>query len=206
MGFRNSRPWNDTEFQALLVWLDPDPNRSGAAYAKLHQRLRLFFEGWRDAARYAEELADATIDRSLRKLTENPELASREPIPYIRTVASYILKEFRSQPQTIALTMDTRDSRTESSTESFDETRCLNRCLGRLSAEDYELIVGYYAHDKAADALKWRKVLLPQRLKKSYGAVRVQVLRIRRTLEECIDRCLDGSRVVTFRGQDNRHQ
>jgi DNA-directed RNA polymerase specialized sigma24 family protein len=206
MGLRNPRPWSDREFQALLAWLHPDPGQSGAAYAKLHQRLRLFFEGWRDAARYAEELADATIDRAVRKLADDPGLAAREPTPYIRTIASYILKEYRSRPQSLALTIDVPDTRGESGGESFDEKRCLNRCLGRLSTDDYELIVGYYAHEKAEDATKWRKELLPEKLGKSYGAVRVQVLRIRRTLEECIDRCRNASHVVTLRGPEYRHQ
>ena len=103
MGLRNPHEWSNTQFQALLAWLDPDTNQSGAAYAKLHRRLRLFFEGWRDSARYAEELADATIDRAIRKLAKEPSIATRDAIPYIRSIANYILREFRSQPRPLGV-------------------------------------------------------------------------------------------------------
>jgi hypothetical protein len=65
--------------------------------------LATFFEGWRDAARHAEELADAAIDRAIRKLPEEPVIASRVATAYIRTIADFIFKEYRAQPQSVAL-------------------------------------------------------------------------------------------------------
>jgi hypothetical protein len=198
MGLRSPRPWNDAEFQALLAWLHPDPSQSGAAYAKIHKRLRLFFEGWRDAARHAEELADAAIDRAIRKLAEDPHLTSREPYGYIRTIAGYILKEYRSQTKSLALTIDPPDLRSSTEDEGLEPLRCLNLCLGRLSRDDYELVMSYYADDSAGQTAKLRQEVLPRKLAKSYGAIRVQVLRIRRGMEDCIQNCLTGTQTVTF--------
>jgi hypothetical protein len=201
MRFKEPRPWDDTQFQALLTWLNPDPNQAGAAYARLHRRLRLFFEGWRDAARHAEELADATIDRAISKLAEEPAIAGREAMPYIRAIANYILKEYRAQPQSVALTIDPPDERV-SENERLEDSRCLSRCLGRLCSEDYELVIGYYGHDKAVDAARWRKEVLPGKLGKSYGALRVQVLRIRRILGDCIETCRKEPRSVKSGGSE----
>jgi len=193
MGLRN-RPLNDTQFRALLAWLDPDPNQAGAVYAKVHRRLCTYFEGWRDAARHAEELADAALDRAVVKLAQEPGIAARDATAYIRTIAGYILKEFRSRPQAVALTVDPPDLRAELEHEGSEDSRCLNLCLGGLSSEDYELIMEYYAHEKSADATRYRQEVLPLKLGKSYGALRVQVLRIRRALSECIAQCLNRGR------------
>ncbi len=192
MSLRNPRLWTDTQFQALLAWLHPDPDQAGIAYAKLHRRLRLFFESWRDSARHAEELADAAIDRAISKLAEDPAVATREATAYVRTIATYILKEYRSQPQPVSLAIDPPEVGASAENRCLEDQRCLNRCLGRLSSEDYELILGYYAQEKPGDAVRWRKELLPRKFGKSYGALRVHVLRIRRGLEECIENCLKG--------------
>ncbi len=61
-----------SSFDQFLANLDSDQNRAGQKYEALRQRLVKFFE-WR-ACSYAEELADETIDRVVRKIDLGEEI------------------------------------------------------------------------------------------------------------------------------------
>ena len=66
---------------------------------------------------------------------------------------------------------------------------CLQSCLQRLSPENRKLILGYYAKEKQAK-IDYRRELA-QRLVISVETLRVKVYRIRVSLQQCIERCLE---------------
>ena len=66
---------------------------------------------------------------------------------------------------------------------------CLHRCLQELSSDRRELILAYYAKEKQAKID--HRTELARRLGISVETLRVKVHRIRLTLEQCIERCLN---------------
>jgi hypothetical protein len=180
----------------FLSWLHSDPEEAGRAYERLHRKLQFFFEGRREAARHAAELADASIDRAVKKLQENPTLRERDPISYVLAVARFILLEYRKKPWPERLETDPPAHPNAGTPEDDERFRCLVRCLARLSEDDHRTVLGYYAHDKGVKIASRRHSA--DDLGKSLNAFRVQVYRIRRQiLTPCINRCLDARTAVT---------
>ena len=66
---------------------------------------------------------------------------------------------------------------------------CLRSCLQKLSKDKRELIVAYYARDKQAKID--HRTEMAQRLGISVETLRVKAFRIRVTLEQCLERCID---------------
>ena len=56
------------EFDRLLCWLDPDPERAGLTYEKIRWRLVAILAS--RGCTSPEELADETIDRVARRVVE----------------------------------------------------------------------------------------------------------------------------------------
>ena len=56
------------EFDRLLTWLDPDPERAGSMYEKIRWRLIAILAA--RGCRVPEELADETIDRVARRVAD----------------------------------------------------------------------------------------------------------------------------------------
>jgi DNA-directed RNA polymerase specialized sigma24 family protein len=73
-------------------------------------------------------------------------------------------------------------------TDIADLEDCLHSCLQKLSAEQRELIMAYYAKEKQAKID--HRLELARSLGISVKALRVKVFRIRLSLEHCIERSL----------------
>ena len=189
--------WDDEQFRAFLARLDPAPEQAGAAYGRLHRKLQIFFEGRPGSAVHAAELADTTIDRAIRKLSEDPALVPHDLPAYIVGIARFIYLEFCKRPRAAVLDFDPADpaSVSEEETEADLRLRCLRHCLTHLSTEDYQLVVAYHAAQKS-EKISWRRQAAAD-MNKSGVALRVRVFRIRRGLELCIGRCLKSSANVT---------
>src|SRR5437016_9086682 len=56
------------DFDRLLLWLDPDPERAGIIYEKIRWRMIAILAS--RGCRLAEELADETIDRVARRVAD----------------------------------------------------------------------------------------------------------------------------------------
>jgi hypothetical protein len=185
--------WTSEGLRALLAWLDRDPDRAAREYNRLFRTLQIFFEGHAPAAVYAEELADRSIARATEKLLEEPELALREPFPYIRTVARYILFEHLKAPKAAEMLSDPPDPRRpaqlEAEAESERTMECLDICLARLPRADYDLLKTYHLYGEKNRARARRQAV--EGLGKKSGAIRVRVYRICKALEVSIRDCLN---------------
>lgn len=175
-------------FAKFLADLDPDPERAGERYEQLRQKLIRIFE-WRGSA-MPEELADETLNRLAKKITEGE---------VIRSLASYAggmarlvwleaLKEQERERR--ALESLSISSQYASSTDS-PRIECFESCLESLTVESRSLILDYYREEKSA------KIELRKRLAEKLGmplnALRIQAHRIRVKLEACVDECLKKS-------------
>lgn len=178
-------------FEEILAWLDPDRETAAALYVQLRHHLTKIFtyRGFVDP----EGLTDEVFDRVGRKVHEVRSTYEGDPRLYFRAVANKLVKEnikkIRNQvsfddaevPEPAAIESDEE--------RSADREECLQTCLKKLSAENCKLIVDYYAKEKQAK-IDHRSELAEQ-LGVSIETLRVKVYRIRLSLQNCIERCLE---------------
>ena len=179
-------------FEEILAWLNPDREMAASMYVQLHYDLaKIFvFRGCIDP----EGLTDEVFDRVARKVHEVRPGYEGDPRHYFRAVANNLVKENIKKlgtrvpldeaelPELIATTKSEED-------ETADTEECLQSCLQMLSAENRKLILGYYAKEKQAK-IDYRNELA-QQLGKSVETLRVNVYRIRVSLQQCIEDCLE---------------
>lgn len=177
-------------FDEILAWLNPDREAAGIAYVQLcHDLAKIFtWNGCNDP----EGLTDEVIDRVARKVHHLRETYQGDPRLFFYGVARNLIKEV---PKKIKMQVSLDDSDLPSNAASeIDETEimreeCLQSCLQKLSPEKRELILNYYAKEKQAKIE--HRTQMAQQLGTTVETLRVRVYRIRATLEECIERCLN---------------
>ncbi len=166
-------------FDDLLDWLGPDP---GQQYEIIRTGLiRIFIsKGFDDA----EDLADQTIDRVIKKLPEIREGYEGEKARYFYGVARNIVHEARRRKEV------TTDNIPENLTRvpvRSDEYECLLKCLELLPREKRELILDYYLYEGADKVEHHRR--MAEELDITSGALRTRAHHIRRDLEKCVRQC-----------------
>jgi len=178
-------------FEKLLATLDADRDRAAERYEVIRRRLIQVFR-WRGCSE-PDTLADETIDRVSRKLSEGEEILSSDPAVYFYGVARNVLKEFWTQQR-----KEQSLQRSAGSVREFPGTQvdlrdremderldCLDRCLARLPKEDRELIAAYYQSERSQKIVE--RAELAKSLGLSPGALRIRAHRIRRLLEEQVN-------------------
>jgi len=176
-------------FEEILTWLNPDRETAGAMYVQLrHDLAKLFtYRGCTDP----DGLADEVFNRVAKKVHAVRPTYEGDPRLYFRAVANNVVKENLKKTKTrVSLEgIDLPEQKvieTEEGTAEIEE--CLQSCLQKLSAENRQLILNYYAKEKQAKIDNRNE--LAQRLGISVETLRVKVYRIRVSLQDCIERCL----------------
>ena len=178
------KEWSATQenFDKLLGWLDPNRDRAGEKYEIIRQRLIKIF-----ACRGcpgAEDLADETINRVTRKVQEIAGTYTGDPALYFYGVAQKVHLEYlRKKPALISF------PRIDSSDEVEKEYECLEKCMQQLTPSNRELVLQYYQEEKHSK-VDHRKNLA-QQLGIPLNALRIRAHRIRTTLQECVQGCLE---------------
>ena len=178
-------------FEEILAWLNPDRDVAATLYLQLREDLANIFR-WRGCSDL-EGLTDEVFDRVAKKVHEVRPTYKGDPRLYFLGVANNLVKETLKKTKThVSLEgVDLPDPKTTESKEeeAADREECLQSCLQKLSAENRKLILGYYAKEKQAK-IDYRGELA-QRLGISVETLRVKVYRIRVSLQQCIERCLE---------------
>lgn len=176
-----------TGFDGLLASLDTDTETAGEKYLLLRKNLARFFEVRGFA--WSEDAADEVLNRLARKLESGETLENVNT--YALGIARMLALELRKSPL-----QKTSNELPEISVAPFDAEReekeeklkCLENCLGELSAENRQIIVGYYKGEKR------EKIENRERMAKGLGipnnALRNRAVRLRDKLEICITDCL----------------
>src|SRR5262245_41369604 len=147
-------------FESLLIWLDTDRERAGDLYEQVRTKLIRFYE-FRGCA-FPEELADDTIQRGARKISEGNVSRPADPYIYFRGVARNVLLEYikeRKKRPTAVLddlstftlpTVNPAEVEKQSNARSRKERllECLDACLSHLPSESRELFVEYNREEK----------------------------------------------------------
>ena len=175
------------DFDRLLAWLDPDRERAGLAYEKIRWRLITIFAARNCAV--PEELADETIDRVARRVSDIAGSYTGDKALYFFGVANNIHHEYLKRPPL-------PEPQSELSEEPSDQERihnCLEQCLGKLSNDAREMILRYYSLEKRA------RIDLRQQMADEMGisinTLRLRVLRMKEKLQPCVEKCLSRAEV-----------
>jgi RNA polymerase sigma factor (sigma-70 family) len=186
------------QFDGLMAWLSSSTENPGDKYETIRQSLvKLFvWNGCWDA----EDLADETIDRVMRKVPEIAIDYSGDPALYFYGVARMMLKERRRQ-KTISSESQSLESRLTTRSQQSDDTdeinrrfECLEECIGKLPADSRELILDYYQEEKRAK-IDFRQQIA-QRMGMDVENLRVKVFRIRASIYKCMEKCMGTTALV----------
>lgn len=177
--------------EQLLARLAAGRTDAGEGYNRTRARLIQFFVWKRCDA--AEDLADEVINRVARRLGEGEEIPNLAG--YFLGVARLVALEAnqrRVREDRVLAQYSLRASQTQSSSEEDAAFNCLEGCLGRLTDGRREQLLAYYTGDQSARIEQRRK--LAAELGVGPVALRNRMLRMRQSLETCIDQCLSRVR------------
>ena len=173
-----------TDFDRLLWWLDPNPERAGELYEQIRWRLIAILAA--RGCRVPEELADETIDRVARRVVDIEATYVGNKSLYFLGVMNNVHHEYLKRPRLSDLGPSPDDSVVKEQTHL-----CLDKCIQKLTPHAREIIEQYYAADRGA------KINLRRRIATALGIsnsnLRLRALRIRAKLQVCIERCLEVS-------------
>src|SRR5882757_5748669 len=174
------RELGQQDFDRLLSWLDRDRERAGFLYEQIRWRLVTIL-----AARgctLAEELADETIDRVARRVTDIQASYVGDKAIYFLGVMNNVHHEYLKRPLMPRLPEPDNDVETKEKTHL-----CLDKCLDKLTPKSRRMIEQYHAENKRA------KIDLRKRIAAELGiglsTLRLRTLRIRDKLQICIQQC-----------------
>ena len=175
---------NEESFASLLTWLDPDREVAGQKYEVIRAGLiRIFVsKGFSDA----EDLADETINRVMKKLPEIRDTYVGEPARYFHGVARFIILEMIRRKE---IAVETVPGSTAEAEVHSDEYDCLLKCLRFLASDKRDLILDYYIYDGRDKIAQHRR--MAAELGITDGALRGRAHHVRGNLEKCIQQCIE---------------
>jgi DNA-directed RNA polymerase specialized sigma24 family protein len=182
---------NKESFDALLNWLNPEPELAAQKYEQIrHGLIKVFrWHGHDDA----EDLADEVISRVVGRAIEQSKTYVGDPARYFYGVAKKVLLESsrrRPRPTTLSPNLETIDdfARAEENTRKERLDFCLEKCLQEQNNANRKLILRYYRENKEPKTT-FRKMLANE-LAIDTNALRVRIYRIRHALKNCIEDCM----------------
>lgn len=170
------------QFDALLNWLAPDREQAGQKYEEIRTRLIKIFTC--RGCYEPEDLADETINRVISRLHAIHDQFKGDCSKYFYGVANKVHLEYLRRKQLQHTPVPETDSN-----RIEVEYKCLEDCLERLSTENRNLVLQYYQLERKA-RIDQRKALAKE-LGIKLNALRIRAHRIRATLQQCVQECLD---------------
>ena len=134
----------------------------------------------------AEDLADETINRVMKKLPEIQDTYVGEPARYFHGVARYIVREMMRRKEVAVEEVPVVTTEAEVHSDEYD---CLLKCLRFLPSDRRELILDYYVYDGRDKIAQHRR--MASELGITEGALRGRAHQVRGNLEKCIQQCIE---------------
>src|SRR5882672_7356884 len=144
------------EFDRLLSWLDPEPERAGLIYERIRWRLIAILASRGCAV--PEELADETIDRVARRVADIQDTYIGDKAIYFLGVMNNVHHEYLKRKKIPTSPEAVDDVQTKEKTH-----QCLDKCLDKLAANSRSMIERYYTTDK------WAKIDLRKQIAAEFG-------------------------------------
>lgn len=177
----SSAGWSSgAAFDRFIRWLGPDEELAAQKYKSIRSRLIMMFKARRCV--FAEDLADATIERVTRKLSDLNFRFSGDPALFCYGVAKKIYLENQRQIMidhrisTSSPAVDPANPEWENMLKQLDEA------LSTISQSDRELILSYYSGDSEKTIINHRRALA-EKLGIGLNTLRLRVFRIRKEIK-----------------------
>ena len=175
-----------TDFVRLLSWLDAGQDSGGERYLEMRRRLHSWFD--RKNCLHPETLADETLNRVARRLSEIETITDAAPAQYCYITANYVWRESLRAPQFTALP-ETLELKAAADTETREtKFACLESCLAQLMTAERDLVLRYYTGAERAK-IEQRQALAGE-LALSANALSLRMFRLRARLESCVKGCI----------------
>ena len=183
---------SESSFARFLSWIDNGRESEGQEYLALRGRLVAYFE--RKGCDVPGELADETLERANRRLDEVGQIDVETPAKFCYITAKFVFLEYlrsgrRKESPVETADLENFEAQTSDGDDEEKETlsRCLDRCISTITAEDRDLIFGYYFGERRAKIDHRRE--LAAKLGLTPNALAIRACRIRERLELCIRKC-----------------
>jgi DNA-directed RNA polymerase specialized sigma24 family protein len=178
---------NQGAFSRLLLWLDEGIDSNGEKYLEMRRRLVFYFA--RKNCLSPDELADETLNRVARRLTEEGDITDASPARYCYIVAKFVFLEDCRKPKRVEMDLKgagnlRSPAGSNPGTDGDGPVHRLRKCLGKLTPENRGLILDYYHGDQKSKIGNRRR--LASRLGLSMNALGIRACRIRDRLEDCM--------------------
>ncbi|MBO0719658.1 MAG: hypothetical protein J2P41_02485 [Blastocatellia bacterium] len=196
-GVIQKKDWELTQdaFQRLLEWFDEGIDSGGRKYLEMRFKLTKYFD--RKHCLAPDELADETLNRVARRLTEEGSITDTTPPRYCYTLAKYVFlehlrEEGREQMKLGEMFAYARSGENPASIEDLEKKEarlnCLECCTQKLDADLRELIFQYYSGEQRVKIENRRA--MAARIGISMNALSIRACRIRDKLEACVRECM----------------
>ncbi len=187
-------------FLRFLNWLDQGDDSGGQRYIEIRHRLVQYFD--RKNCPSPDELADETLQRVARRLSEEGEIRDASPAHYCYIVAKFVFLEYRRSPGRAQVSLEDVPARHVSTSENVTPAveekgirlNCLENCLQKLPEAHRALILEYYRHERRSKIECRREMAV--RLGVTMNALTIRACRIRERLEQCVRTCCARERSV----------
>lgn len=177
---------HEENFRALLLALHPDEHKAAEEYRRLHERSVRLFTLNRVADPHA--LADEALDRLARRVAEE-RIKVDSPAAFLQGIARHLLQEEHRRRTRDREAAEEWTSHRTAPNETDDELmESVEACLGRMSSDQQELLRNYY-RDSGRDKIEHHRKLAADR-GLSLNALRNQIMRARKKLDDCVRRRL----------------
>lgn len=134
----------------------------------------------------AEDLADETINRVMKRLPEIRDTYVGEPAKYFHGVARFVLLEVGRRKEVATEEVPVVSVAPDVHSDEYD---CLVKCLTFLAAEKRDLILDYYIYDGRDKIVQHQR--MANELGITDGALRGRAHHVRGNLEKCIEQCME---------------
>ncbi|HET6974684.1 MAG TPA: hypothetical protein VFI24_00060 [Pyrinomonadaceae bacterium] len=168
---------NNTTFEQFLYWLGPDTDAAGRKYESIRGRLIMMFKARRCV--FAEDLADATIERVARKLSDLSNGFTGDPALYFYGVAKKIYLEHQRQAAIDYRRSQSSRAIDDGNPDLEDMLAQLDQALTTIPRSDRELILRYYS---GGEKSKINRRALAKQFGLGANALRLRVFRIRKEI------------------------
>jgi DNA-directed RNA polymerase specialized sigma24 family protein len=165
-------------FDKLLTWLDPDREKAGEKYQKLHLRLSRIFAA--KGCCQAEDLADETVNVVARKIDWLIENYVGDPALYFFGVAKKIYQPPRPLPN---------PPPPPDKTEIERRCSCLDKCLNLVTSSDEREVLLRYHQKEKGEKIRERKQIAKE-LGISINALRIRIWHVHARLRPCVQECV----------------
>lgn len=181
----------------LFLQINPDLEIAAEQYSGIYQRLIKFFEC--QDCNFAEDCADETVNRVIRKIDEGENIAPENLGKYFYGVARNVLREYwrKKQPESLedlppslsnSLALEIPENKVEKQIQKEQQLECLEACLQKMNQPDKALIFEYY-QKVGRDGIETREKIA-QSIGIPISNLRVKMHRLREKLEQCVNNCL----------------